>query len=167
MPSDHYRRLALVKGEFDQVIDNYGTNDVAAGATLAALQASKLAEWALLGQYLPNGSKSIYVATLFPRTTASDGQTPIAGMGPGASVRNLYDAWLYTQAAAGVIGGVIDVAAGVENSPGSQTGTGDGKWKSSTFTSEGIHVTQTGDLAVCAIVGSYGSSPSPAFSAPF
>ena len=166
-PGDHNRRLALVKGEFDEVIDNYGSNDAAGGATLATLQANKLSEWALLGPYLPAGSKSIYVSTLLPRTTTTSGLIPVAGMGAGPSVRNEYNAWLYTEATAGVIGGVIDVNAGVELVPGSQTGTGDGEWASSTYTSDGTHPTMTGDLAACAIVGSYGSSPSPAFVAPF
>lgn len=163
--SKHERRLSIPRGEFDRVIENYGSNDCTT-YTGAQVIAAKTALWEILAPYLPHGQADIWVATILPRTNSSN--VAVAGFGSSSSsCKNQVNAWLYTQAAAGNIAGVIDTAAVVESSPGSQTGTGSGTWASGAYTSDWVHPTNAADLAICAVVGAYGSSPSPAFIPPY
>jgi hypothetical protein len=76
-------------------IDQYGTNDVARGDSLATVEASLIANWTTLHTYVPN----VYQTTILPESSSTDGwttlanQTPIAGFGPG-SVQASLNAWL-------------------------------------------------------------------------
>jgi hypothetical protein len=163
------RRLRQAYGRFDRIIEGYGTNDINIGQTLAQIQANKLAIWSFLAALCPNGFRGIYAPSVLPRTVSPSNQAPlVAAFGPGTvasgspSIRNAYNAWLFTQVGV-TIGGVIDISAAVENAPASQAGSGDGTWKFSTDTSDGTHCTLQGYQKISAMFGYGGTNPNPAF----
>lgn len=170
----NYRRMKMIRGEFDQVICGHSTNDLGGeGQTLAQLKTSFAAVNALLRPYLANGANAIWWRTMLPRTLSSSSQTPFGSSspnyGPGTvasgspSVRNAWNAWLFAQAAAGVIGGVLDIAAAVELNPASATGAGSGQWANLNMTFDGTHPNNVGVAAIAAMFGVNGTNPSPAF----
>jgi lysophospholipase L1-like esterase len=162
-PLRNYRRLKLAGGRFDEVVSNYGTNDISSGPSLASIQANYLALWSLLAQMTPNGYKDVYQTSILPRTVSNVSQSPFnANFASGASLRNQVNAWLCTQVGV-TIGGLIDVNLGAENAPGTCAGTGDGQWKSLSYVSDGTHPTDAGRAAIAGVVGVAGSNPSPAF----
>ena len=171
---NNYRRMKLLRGEFDRVICGHSTNDVGGqGQTFAQLQVSFAAINSLLLPYLEDGVKGIWWRTMLPRTISSSSQTPYnsnaSNYGPGTvasgspSIRNAWNAFLFAQAAAGNIGGVLDIAAAVEGNPASAAGAGDGTWANLAQTFDGTHLNALGVAAVAAMFGLTGTNPSPAF----
>lgn len=92
------------------VIFGVVNNDIAAGRTLAQMQAAHIEAWAHARLH---GVK-IGVVTATPRTTSTDnwatvaGQTPVAGY-TNAEIRGQFNNWLREQLALGVIDFIIDV----------------------------------------------------------
>ena len=158
LPRNARRRMAFAGGAASRAVCAYGANDLAMGATtLASLQANTLAVWGAVAATLPGGWKSLYAATVLPRTTSSGSQTPFNANYTGAnSVRNQYNAWLLTQVGV-AIAGVVDIAAAVETTPGSNT------WSASSLTADGTHPSYAGYQALAALVGRNGTAPHPLF----
>jgi hypothetical protein len=123
---------------------------------------------ALFASTLKTGINGLYAVTVLPHVTSASVNTPLAAgtFGPGTvaggspSVRNAFNAWLYTQIGV-TIAGVIDAAACVENAPASQAGAGDGILSNLNLTSDGLHPSQLGHVTIAACVASH-----PAFAIP-
>jgi lysophospholipase L1-like esterase len=160
---NNYRRMKLAGSRFDEIVSNYGTNDLAGSPTLLTMQTNYLALWSFLAQFTPHGYKDVYQTSILPRTVSNVSQTPLnANYASGSSLRNQMNAWMCSQVGV-TIGGFIDTSAAVENSPGSCAGTGDGQWKSLSLTADGTHPTNAGHTAIAGVVGVAGTNPSPAF----
>lgn len=125
------RRSLISKYEFSSFLYELGTNDLANGMTLSQLQASTLANLAILAAY----GKPITLCTLLPRTNTSN-----VSLSPTyLAARNSSNAWLYTLIGSNGVVAVFDAAAAVEATPGSQTGTGSNTWTDIRLTIDGIH----------------------------
>jgi lysophospholipase L1-like esterase len=91
-----------------------GSNDIANGHTVSAIQASLLEIWADAHARGMN----VVQATITTRTTSSDNwatkanQSYVTGFEPGGKADQL-NAWIKQQAADGVIEGVIDIATAI------------------------------------------------------
>lgn len=127
--SNYFRRFGLVRG-CTKVIDEYGTNDIAGGATAATVKASLLQHWNNLAA---RGVTAIYRTTITPRNTSSNGWSTLAGqtLQSFESVRQTINQWLRAPASAGagnsarfdsggLVAAIFDTAALIEvNSDGS------------------------------------------------
>lgn len=148
----------LPGGQVDRMISNLGVNDVSA-LNLATMQANFGLCTSYLASLTRSGSAGIYWATILPDVVSASNNTPasVGGFGPGTvasgtpSIRNSWNAWLYTQIGT-KIAGVIDTAACVENAPASQAGAGDGILTNLNLTFEGLHPSQLGHTTIGACV---------------
>lgn len=86
----------------------------------------------------------------------------------GPSARNAWNHFLFNWAVPrGLIGGVVDINLAVEANPASAAGAGDGAWRSSVDTADGVHLSPAGQQTrVPSVIGPAGSSPSPVWSFP-
>jgi len=160
--STSWRRIDLATGTYppDRTILDTATNDIGSGVALATIQAQMTTCAQKFAAATKGGIANLYVTTVPPHTASSSSQTPYGStalFGPGTvasgspSVRNAWNAWVYSQI--GILwAGVIDIAACVENAPASQTGAGDGQWKSLTYTSDGLHPSELGHQTIAACV---------------
>lgn len=178
-----YRRLNALAGNFDRIVGNYATNDIALGRSLAQVQADLATIWQMLALLCPNGAADIWWCTLLPRTTrpgnvaiapgsgpytaagAAYGSGTVAGGSPSA--RNALNAWLHAQVGS-AIGGVVDIAAAVELNPASRAGGGSGQWADiANDSADGTHPSQTAhQTKIPALLGPSGTAPSPAWTFP-
>jgi lysophospholipase L1-like esterase len=161
--ANNYRRFKLTGGRFDEIVSNYGANDMAGSPTLASMQANYLALWSFLAQMTPHGFKDVYQTSILPRSSSASSNSPYnSSFASGSSLRNQINAWICSQVGV-TIGGFIDTSYPVESSPGSCAGTGSGQWSSLSLTADGTHLSNAGHLAVAGYVGVAGTNPSPAF----
>lgn len=128
------RRMAL--NYATHAIINFGTNDIAGGASLATTQGYLTEMWA--------GMKSrnikVYQALILPRTNAGN-TAPVANFTVG-SIRDQLNTWIRAQVAAGVIDGLIDTNAIAEST------VTPGLWANSAWTTDGTHPNNTGCVAL-------------------
>ncbi|MCQ8279845.1 SGNH/GDSL hydrolase family protein [Acetobacteraceae bacterium KSS8] len=158
--SKTWRAASVLGGGVDRIESDMGINDVSGtGMTLATMQSNFRACAAYLSSFLPHGFRDLYWDTMTPYTTAANVPVSAAGFGPGTvasgnpSLRNAWNAWLYTQVGV-TIGGVIDKASCVEGHPASQSGAGDGTWANLNLTADDLHPSQLGHqtIGTCAAV---------------
>lgn len=129
------------------------TNDLAAAVPLATLQSNVQAAWS---QARRMGCR-VYHTTMTPKTTGSwttaAGQTVAAGYGSDET-RGQFNAWLFQQAAAGVIDGVLDVNAVVEDP------ANPGKWRTDlgALTADGLHPNQAGHVLMSSVLSAAAST---------
>lgn len=121
------------------VICDYGTNDIAAGATLSAIQASLTSIWTSAKR---RGVK-VYQSLILPRTNAGN-TTPAAGFTVGG-VRDQLNTWIRLQEGE-LIDGIVDVNAVAEST------VTPGLWANSSWTADGVHPNTAGCLAISASV---------------
>lgn len=166
-----FRRMKMLTDHCDRVYGNYGTNDINAGSSVAAIEANLLTIWSKLAAILPHGYKDITWSTILPRTVSNASQAPLSapfyGSGSVASgnpsVRNALNAWICSQVGI-TIGAILDINTLVEGLSASCTGNGDGTWKSLTYTADGTHFSSTAQKTVIpAQFGSTGLTPAPVF----
>lgn len=130
-----YRRSQICGNAFSAIV-HYGTNDITlSGHNAAQVEASLLRDAAILHRMLEGGK--VYLCTLLPRVTSTDGVTTVSGQTPLAteSIRTAVNDWLRDTSSsgavaqsAGTVAGVFDTASKVEvNSSGVLTLNG-GRW---------------------------------------
>lgn len=140
--SGYRRRSAL--DYCTHVISNYGTNDIAAGTSVANIQTYLTSLWTSAKRR----NVKVYQALILPRTDAGN-TTPASGFAVGAA-RDQVNTWIRAQAAAKVIDGIIDVNAVAEGVPG--------LWASNSYTTDGTHPNATGSVAIAAAVRAVAST---------
>ncbi|MBZ9600746.1 SGNH/GDSL hydrolase family protein [Phyllobacterium chamaecytisi] len=136
-----YRRRGVMD-YCTHIICDYGTNDIAASATLAAIQASLTTIWTSAKR---RGCK-VYQSLILPRTNAGN-TAPSAGFTVGG-VRDQLNAWIITQVGNGILDGYIDTNAIAESK------VTPGLWANSAWTSDGTHPNAAGCIAIAAAVRS-------------
>lgn len=119
------------------VIFALGHNDITAGLSLASIQANHQAAWAAAKAA---GCK-IYVMTITPKTTSTDGWATVGNQTPepafaASGTRGQFNDWIYAQAAAGVIDGVINTTAALSPPDNPDVWLGG-------YTVDGTHPSQT------------------------
>lgn len=156
----------------NNVVCNYGVNDIGNGQTLAQIKTNLINLWGLINDNLPNNGR-VFQTTITPKTTSTDSfatlgnQTAATNFSTGgAGTRELLNDWLrdgapISNGVAAAIGavdafrvseighplyGVFEVADVVESSRNS------GKWKvdgtSNKWTSDGVHGVQYSYLQI-------------------
>lgn len=131
-------RLTLLQ-YCSHVIMNHGTNDLATGLSLAAMQALYIKAWNMVKAR----NVQLYQCLIMPRTTSTDSwataanQTPVAGFEAGG-IRDQLNTWI-TQQVGTYIDGYINPNTQVEDQ------TNPGKWITNGAanypTADGIHPT--------------------------
>ncbi|EGY02275.1 prophage PSPPH04, tail fiber domain protein [Nitrospirillum viridazoti Y2] len=170
-------RLALCEAGFDRVIIVHPINDLKTGASLATMQQTMIQLWSLCTALAGGDVNRVVQCALVPQVNSTADNTPYnaALVGPGTvasgspSMRNAMNYWLAQQEGLHY-GTFLDVNLLVENSPGSRTGSGDGKWVNSTAypfpaaTNDGYHFsTQFQEVVMPAFFGPGGAGASPVF----
>ncbi|HWV16499.1 MAG TPA: SGNH/GDSL hydrolase family protein [Cellvibrio sp.] len=117
----------------------FATNDMvnSQGNTLADLQSYATGIWAYAKR---SGVRRVGHVTVLPRVTfAGEVQTPAAGFEPnGTSLRDTFNAWLFTQVGKGLLDYVCDFRELVEDVKGNP-----GYWKNgSADTGDGLHLNE-------------------------
>lgn len=130
---------------------NMGTNDIAAGRSLAQMQADAIRLWTSAKATLSPYGRPLKTAhsTALTRTTSSDSwatlanQTPVAGFEPGGQA-DLWNAWLLTQVGGGLLDALIDFRSLLQN-------TTLAKWlvtgAANYMTNDGVHPSSVGHVA--------------------
>lgn len=127
------------------VVSNYGINDIGISA---ATPAQILANQAIIAGFFPG--RRFYVATLPPNTNA--GNTALTLSAANEASRQQYNINLRLGTQNAAIAGTFDVARYLEVG-GPYVARGQtGFWISSTYTSDGLHESQTGDVLLAPFV---------------
>lgn len=131
-------------------IVNYGTNDIAASATLVQIQGYLTEIWASLKAR----NLKVYQALILPRVTSSDSyatvvnQTPATGFAKNG-VRDQLNAWIRLQVGT-LIDGIIDLNVVAEDQTLGNRWVANGQANS--ITADGIHPNIAGCLTLAPVV---------------
>jgi lysophospholipase L1-like esterase len=131
-------------------IVNYGTNDIAAGATLVQIQGYLTEIWA----QLKARNIKVYHSLILPRTTSSDtfatvaNQTPATGFAKNG-IRDQLNAWIRLQVGT-LIDGIIDPNVIAEDQTLGNRWVANGV--ASSITADGIHPNVAGSLTLAPAV---------------
>lgn len=138
-----YRRRQLLN-YCTHVVCNYGTNDIAAGTSLANIQSYLTSIWSSVKRR----NLKVYQALILPRITSTTdsyataaGQRCSTGFGWGET-RDQLNTWIRAQAADGVIDGIVDVNVLAEDPSAPSKWVSNGQANS--VTSDGVHPNATG-----------------------
>lgn len=128
------QRRRVIYPYLTHAIDNGGTNDIAAAASLATMQSQKVQKWTDLKAH----NIHVTVLPILPRTNAGN-TAPSAGYGTG-ELRDTYNAWQLSQVGGPLVdafGSLNDVAEGAH-----------GLWANGAWTADGVHPNAVGTLAL-------------------
>lgn len=188
LPSDSaewYLTMAGKRNEVgnyvDYLVNAYGTNDLGTGVSLSVLQSRMLD----MGTYVTKpGMRGLYMSTIPPRTTSTDGWTTVANQTAvsSESVRVAFNDWVRggmpivsgAAVAVGTSGALLAGQAGhpykgfVEVATLAESGVNTGKWKAN-YTGDGVHPNGTGNAGIASALsltaftdlGPYTEGPAP------
>lgn len=138
-----YRRRQMLN-YCTHVVCNYGTNDIAAGTSLANIQSYLTSIWSSIKRR----NIQVYQSLILPRITSTTdsyataaGQKVSVGFGRGETRDQLND-WIRQQAKDGVIDGIVDVNLLAEDQAAPSKWISNGQANS--VTSDGVHPNTTG-----------------------